>query len=72
MKRPVIVAILEPGFAWIDMETVEGERRRKHAGKLPAAAAVGGGATPFFAFPRFEGAIRLGTCRLPCLYTDIE
>lgn len=51
------MAILEPGFAWIDMETVAGDWRRRLAGKLDAAAVGGGGAVAAFDFPRFEGAI---------------
>lgn len=58
---PVMVATLDPGFAWMVMATVDGGRRRRQPGNLISAGqtALAAGAEPPFAFPRLGGAISL-------------
>lgn len=54
-----MVAILDPGFAWMLMATLDGGMRRIHPG-----ISVGGGEAgvdTFLIFPRFGGAI-VGFC----------
>jgi len=61
-NRPVMVATLEPGLAWIEMATVDGGINRRQPGNPPppaSSAAAGGGVCCPLAFPRFPGAISL-------------
>ena len=59
-NRPVMVATLEPGLAWIEMATVDGGINRRQPGNPPppASSAAGGGVCPL-AFPLLPGAIWL-------------
>jgi hypothetical protein len=59
-NRPVMVATLEPGLAWIDMATVDGGIRRRQLGNPSppvVAAAAGFASAPPLALLRFPGAI---------------